>query len=197
MTPRTSTAVRDVDGETPRRADAVRNRERVIAAAEEIFAEQGIDAGIPEIAERAGVGKGTVYRNFESKDELVAAILALRLSRMDEDILAALEKPDPGEAMREVLKAAAARTSALSFPPGIYLPGRHAELDRIKDQVKKHMAKLFKAAQKAGDVRPDAKVDELFVLFGGTCRSLADSGQKNPRVWRRHAALVVDAFQPR
>ena len=196
MTARTTSEVREVEGGTPRRADAVRNRERVITAAEEVFAEQGIDAGIPVVADRAGVGKGTVYRNFETKDDLVASVLSLRLARMDEDIVAALEEEDPGEAMRDVLKAAAARTSALSFPPGVYLPGRHAELDQVKDRVKKRMAKLFRAAQKAGEVRPDAKVDELFVLFGGTCRALADSGQKNPKVWRRHADLVVDAFRP-
>ncbi|MDQ5894510.1 MAG: hypothetical protein QG596_771 [Actinomycetota bacterium] len=196
MTARTTSEVREVEGGTPRRADAVRNRERVITAAEEVFAEQGIDAGIPVVADRAGVGKGTVYRNFETKDDLVASVLSLRLARMDEDIVAALEEEDPGEAMRDVLKAAAARTSALSFPPGVYLPGRHAELDQVKDRVKMRMAKLFRAAQKAGEVRPDAKVDELFVLFGGTCRALADSGQKNPKVWRRHADLVVDAFRP-
>ena len=98
--------------------------------------------------------------------------------------------------MREVLKSAAARTSAISFPPGIYVAGRHAELDAVKSRVKRNLARLFKAAQQAGEVRQDAKVDELFVLFGGTCRALAESGQKNPKVWHRHADLVVDAFRP-
>ncbi len=81
--------------EVPRRADAVRNREKVIAAAEQVFAEHGIEAGVPEIAEKAGVGKGTVYRNFETKDDLVAAVLIRRMNRFDEDILDALESDDP------------------------------------------------------------------------------------------------------
>ena len=113
------------DGDPPRRADAVRNREKVIAAAEQVFAEHGVEAGIPEIAEKAGVGKGTIYRNFESKDDLVAAILIRRLNRLDEDIVAALDSDDPGKAFRDVLREAAARANFLSFPAGSYGTGVH------------------------------------------------------------------------
>lgn len=193
-----SRAIHDspVEVEGPRRADGIRNREKVIAAAEQVFAEQGIDAGIPEIATRAGVGKGTVYRNFETKEDLVAAILVLRLGKMEDDLIVALEDPDPGQAMREVLKAAAVRTSAIGFPPGIVLSGEHAELEAIKSRLKKRMKTLFEAARNAGDVRPDATVDELFVLFGGVCRALAESGDTSPKAWSRHTDLVVDAFRP-
>ena len=186
-----------VETEAPRRADAVRNRERVIAAAQEVFAEQGVEAGIPEIAERAGVGKGTVYRNFESKDDLVAAVLTLRMTQLDDDILAALESEDPGAAFGEVLRKAAARASDLAFPAGIYWPGKNPELDDAKARVKRHMARLVAAAKRAGAIRKDAKVDEIWALFGGVCRTLADAGEKDPKVWRRHTDLVVDAFRPR
>ena len=184
------------EGEIPRRADAVRNREKVIAAAEKVFAEQGIEAGIPEIAEKAGVGKGTVYRNFDSKDDLVAAILIRRVTRFDEDILDALESDDPGKAFRQALRNAAARASDLSFPAGIYWPGKSPELDEVKARTKKHMAKLVNKAKKAGAIRKDAKVDEIWILFGGVCRTLGDNGEKDPKVWRRHTDLVVDAFRP-
>jgi AcrR family transcriptional regulator len=183
-------------GEAPRRADAIRNREKVIAAAEQVFAEHGFEAGIPEVAERAGVGKGTVYRNFETKDDLVAAILIRRMTRLDEDILEALESEDPETAFRDALQKAAARASDLSFPIGIYWPGESPELDRIKARVKDHMAKLVRKAKRAGAIRKDAKVDELWNLFGGMCRTLADAGEKDPKVWRRHTDLVADAFRP-
>lgn len=189
-------ATRQSEAEAPRRADAVRNREKVIAAAEQVFAEQGVDAGIPEIAERAGVGKGTVYRNFETKDDLVAAILIRRMDRFDQDILEALESDDPGTAFRAALQNAAARASDLSFPAGIYWPGKSPELDEVKARVKKNMARLVTKARKAGAIRKDARVDEIWVLFGGTCRTLADAGEKDPKVWRRHTDLVVDAFRP-
>ena len=59
----------------PRRADAVRNRERVVAAAAAVFAERGVEAGVPDIAARAGVGKATVYRSFPTKEHLIAAVV--------------------------------------------------------------------------------------------------------------------------
>jgi len=184
------------EGEVPRRADAVRNREKVIHAAEQVFAEHGVDAGIPEIAERAGVGKGTVYRNFESKDDLVAAILTRRMVRFDEDISAALESNDPGEGFRQVLQGAAARASDLSFPAGIYWPGKNPELDAVKARTKEHMADLVEAAKEQGTIRDDATADEVWVIFGGLCRTLGDAGERSPDVWRRHTDLVIDAFRP-
>lgn len=186
----------DPTEEAPRRADAVRNREKVIAAAEQVFAEHGIEAGVPEIAEKAGVGKGTVYRNFETKNDLVAAILVRRLTRFDEDILEALESDDPGTAFRDALQKAATRASDLSFPAGMYWTGKSDELDQIKKQVKGNMAKLVRKAKEAGEIRGDAKVDEIWVLFGGICRTLGDAGVRDARVWRRHTDLVVDAFRP-
>src|SRR5919107_1582877 len=62
-------------GTLPKRADAIRNRERVVAAAAAVFAERGIEAGVPEIAARAGVGKATVYRSFPTKEHLIAAVV--------------------------------------------------------------------------------------------------------------------------
>ena len=193
---RTSEEVRETITEAPRRADAVRNREKVIAAAEQVFAEHGIEAGIPEVAERAGVGKGTVYRNFESKNELIAAILVRRMARFDEDIVEAIESDNPGAAFREVLRKAAARASDLSFPASIYWNGHSPDLDAIKDQVTAHMATLIRKAKKTGTIRKDAKVEEVWVQFSGIMRGLGDAGEKDARVWRRHADLVADAFRP-
>lgn len=184
----------DAGQEAPRRADAVRNREKVIAAAEQVFSEQGVDAGIPEIAERAGVGKGTIYRNFETKDDLVAAILIRRMTRFDEEIREALEADEPGPAFRRVLLQAATRVSDLSFPAGLYWPGRSPELDRVKAETKARMTDLVRKGQKARVIRKDATADEVWILFGGICRILGDTGEKDPAVWRRSADLVADAF---
>src|SRR3954454_19919496 len=91
----------------PRRADARRNRERVIAAAAEVFAQKGLDAGVPEIAARAGVGKATVYRSFPSKEHLVAAVACDRLDWITETTTAALLRADAGAAFRDVVIAIA------------------------------------------------------------------------------------------
>lgn len=187
---------RSGQGEGPRRADAVRNREKVLAAAEQVFAAHGIEAGIPEIAERAGVGKGTVYRNFESKDDLVAAILTRRVERLEADIVTALAGDDPGRALREVLRAAAARANDLSFPASIYWAGKATELQGAKARARGQMEKLVREAKKDGAIRKDATVEEIWVQFSGICRILGDAGEKDPKVWRRHADLVADAFRP-
>jgi AcrR family transcriptional regulator len=78
----------------PRRADAIRNRARVVAAAAEVFAERGLDASVPEVAARAGVGKATVYRSFPTKEHLVAAVVIDHLHDFEARIYAALDAED-------------------------------------------------------------------------------------------------------
>ena len=75
----------------PRRADAERNRARILAAASELFAERGLDASMPELAERAGVGVGTVYRAFPDKDHVLSAVMAERFRWLAAEIDAAIE----------------------------------------------------------------------------------------------------------
>lgn len=180
----------------PRRADALRNRERILAAAEAEFAEHGLDAGIPEIAARAEVGKGTIYRNFESKDDLIAAIVARRMEEFDRTIIAAIDQPDPFEALRDVLLDAATRTSGLALPVGISWPLDRPELNEARERVKAHLGELFEAAREKGRIRVDARPEELLLLFSGVCRALKAHDETDPAVWRRHADLALDAFRP-
>src|SRR3954454_18236418 len=86
-----------------RRAATCRNRERVIAAAAEVFAERGLDAGVPEIAARAGVGKATVYRSFPTKDHLIATILSALMDWFERRSREAAEEPGAGHAFRALL----------------------------------------------------------------------------------------------
>ena len=79
----------------PRRADAERNRSRILAAASELFAERGLDASMPELAERAGVGVGTLYRAFPDKDHLLGAVMAERLRWLAGEIEAAIQARRP------------------------------------------------------------------------------------------------------
>src|SRR5579862_1769184 len=90
----------------PLRADAERNRRRLLDAATEIFCERGLDVGVGEIAERAGVGRGTLFRNFPSKEHLIAAIVVERMQESVARGRAALESDDPGEALFDALAQA-------------------------------------------------------------------------------------------
>jgi AcrR family transcriptional regulator len=85
------------------RADARANRERLIAAAHEVFRERGIDAEMKEIAERAGVGIGTIYRNFPTKDDLFAALVRELIERIQEILSAAAVIDDPVEAIHTLI----------------------------------------------------------------------------------------------
>ncbi len=140
--------------ETPRRADAVRNREAVINAAEEVFSEKGIEAGVPEIAERAGVGKGTVYRNFETKDDLVSAVLTARTERFAESLLAAIEEEDSWQAFGDLLRnAVAGKLRSGRNILGLYPHGKGEDLLEARARTQELLGTLMGKAIEQGKMR--------------------------------------------
>src|SRR4051794_7385165 len=179
----------------PRRADALRNRQRVISAAAEVFAEKGMDAGVPEVAARAGVGKATVYRSFPSKEHLVAAVACDRLDWITETTTAALLRADAGAAFRDVVIAIAQEQATDSAGAGslaadIQLP----ELDAARAATHAALEALVDRARAAGAVRRDATAEELRVLFTGTAQVLRSAGERDPAVWRRYGELIAAAL---
>jgi AcrR family transcriptional regulator len=92
------------DGERPLRADARRNREAVLGAARELFAESGSEAQIDDIARAAGVGVGTVYRHFPTKDDLIAALVDRHFQLLEERARECLAHPDPWEGFCEFMR---------------------------------------------------------------------------------------------
>lgn len=197
MTPETEVAESETEAaEAPRRADAVRNRERVIKAAEEVFGEQGIEAGVPEIAERAGVGKGTVYRNFETKEDLVSAVLATRLGRFNDMTVAAIDEDDAWESFRELLRdAVRGKMQNGNFIIGLNHQGKSEVLEYERERSKVLLGQLMDKAIEQGKMRKDAEAADVSVLFGGICRVLNEQKVDDPKIWLRHADQVIDAFR--
>lgn len=180
----------------PLRADAQRNRERVVRAAQEVFAEQGLDAGVPEIAARAGVGKGTVYRGFPTKEHLVAAVVCERLGRFEAEIRAALEDDDAWTAFRRVLVESAERQAADRALAGSFgLTAHVPELERARAAVTEQLDLLMARAKDEGTMRADATSADVRVLFAGMARVLVADGVDDAAVWRRCAGLVADAMR--
>lgn len=180
----------------PRRADALANLERVTRAAADVFAEKGLEAGVPEIAARAGVGKATVYRSFPTKEHLVAAVVIERLRWLERVADEAAERGDAWSAFVDVLGVAAEAQAgdcalATSMSSSCTLPelqaARQASLDALD--------RLIVRAQAQGAMRPGVTSADIRVLFAGIARVLVDRGEHDPRVWRRHAGLVADALR--
>jgi AcrR family transcriptional regulator len=178
------------------RADAQRNRERVVRAAAEVFAEKGIEAAAAEVAARAGVGKATVYRNFPTKDHLVAAVAIERLRWFEALLEDALRETDAGEALRAVFVAVAeeqARDLAMAgaIASALTLP----EVQEARAAMNATLDRLLRRAQRQGSIRAGIRSADLRVLWGGVVHQLVAAGERHPRVWRRYALLVCDALR--
>ena len=177
-----------------RRADARRNREQIIAAAIELFAEKGLAATVPEVAARAGVGKATVYRNYPTKADLLRAVAEHRLDWLRARLAAAAAEDDPHAALGAFLqdvseKLAHDQVLLSELVPKEELPPAGADFHAA-------LARLVDAAREQGALRPDVTALDVRVLVGGYARVLTDLGIRDPRLWRRYATLVMAALRP-
>jgi AcrR family transcriptional regulator len=151
------------------RADARRNRERILEAAKQVFGEQGADAQMDDVARRAGVGVGTVYRHFPNKDVLMGELVTDKFRSFAEQAREALAEEDAWEGLSKLLYSTgehmaenvalqdALRTTSAAFE---YAEPARLEMDAVID-------KLVKRAQRQGSLRKDFKPEELGMLIGG------------------------------
>jgi AcrR family transcriptional regulator len=161
----------------PLRADAQRNRAHILEAAEVLFAAEGIAAPVDAIAEKAGVGVGTLYRHFPTKEKLCEAILLERLSRLTLDARALAEAKDPAAAffgfLRHVVEEGAAKRDLIVAVTGV---GMEFELAAdVKEGLRDAMDTLLRRAQSAGAVRPDVTALMVMSLVGATCQAAAQA----------------------
>ena len=177
----------------PRRADAERNRARILDAAAELFAQRGLDASMPELAERAGVGVGTVYRAFPDKEHLLAAVMAARLRWFADQIESAVSAEDAWAAFAAVMRKGAAlhlkdRAYHECMPDALALPEVRAARERVLDA----MQRLIDRAQAQGVMRPDVVAEDIPMLLAGVGRSRA--GGPGPG-WERHLGVILDGLR--
>jgi AcrR family transcriptional regulator len=192
MTPTTATSDLAPAPERVQRVDARRNHKRVVAAARRCMAREGLDAQMEEIARLAGVGVGTVYRHFRTKDELVEALAAERFERLQELARAALAEEDPWDSFESFIRASAhiqtedrALSEVLTSRPGTM--GRAAERVGMLELV----GELLGRAQAAGVVRKDAHprdIPMIMCALAGTFRN----PNSDPD---RYIGLVLDGLR--
>jgi AcrR family transcriptional regulator len=180
------------------RADARRNRERVLAAAEAVFSELGLKAQIEEVARRAGVGVGTVCRHFPTKQALVEAVLEAMYESLNHDVQVALDQPDPGAAFRSFFTSLSefqARHLALAeqMATEIDLP---ASARPLRTALRASMSELVARAQQAGAIRADIGPADVAMLFSGVAHATALAGDLQPALRERHVAIILDGLRP-
>jgi AcrR family transcriptional regulator len=182
----------------PLRADAKRNLARIVEAAHDVFAEQGIDAPISAIAERAGVGVGTIFRRFPSKDELLVAVLLHRGEQLTAAMREALTAEEAGPAFRAFLQTgveAQLEDRCFCDAIGTDLLAR-SELEAVFDEVHGGLARLLRRAQKAGAIRGDVTAEDLLFVVHGVARTGLMLEEVAPGAWRRQLGLALDGLRP-
>ncbi len=176
------------------RADARRNRERVLVAARAVFAEYGHEAQMDEIARRAEVGVGTVYRHFPTKEALAEALLVDSFEQIAAHARASLDEPDPWEAFAGVLwrggEILASNRGLTESIVNLPVDARTPTESALRDA----MHAVIERAQGAGVLRDDLIVDDIPMLMCGV-GSATHKPHPALESWRRHLSVILDGLR--
>ncbi|MEV7543723.1 helix-turn-helix domain-containing protein [Streptomyces sp. NPDC089915] len=182
----------------PLRADARRNRERILVAAARLFAEQGLDAGMERIAAEAGVGSATLYRNFPSREALVEAVYRNELARLCDAAPALLEQGPPDEALRAwtrlFLDYVTAKYGMIDALRAIAATGADP-YGGSRERVRAAIASLMDACTAAGTIRTDIGPADLAAALEGI--ALTSAGAEHRRQAERLLDLTLDGLTVR
>jgi AcrR family transcriptional regulator len=198
MTAHMEVAAQDGAGERPLRRDAERNRQRILAAAAEVFSERGLDATLDEVARAAGVGVGTVYRRFPDKESLVQELFRDRIDGLVTVADQASAAADPWQGLVSYLEFA---VSAMAADLGLRQMMTFATYGRdqvcyARERMRPVISRLVERAQASGDLRQDIEPTDV-KLIAFMLASVAEyAATVRPDIWRRYLALLLDGLRP-
>jgi AcrR family transcriptional regulator len=198
MTVRADETSHDGQGERPLRRDAERNRQRILAAAAEVFTERGLDATLDEVARAAGVGIGTVYRRFPDKASLVAELFKDRVDALVTVAEEACAARDPWEGLVAFLEFI---TGALASDLGLrqlMMFGKYDD-DQVRyarDQMRPVITRLVERAQASGALRPDFQATDVKMIAFMLASIAEYAASVSPAVWRRYLVMLIDGLRP-
>jgi AcrR family transcriptional regulator len=179
------------------RVDAARNRDAILEAARQAFAEHGTDVSLEDIARRAGVGIATLYRRFPTRPELVAAAFEPKMRAYVDAAERAAAEPDPWEGFTGYVRTVCAMQAAdagfadvlaLTFPAT-------AALDRELRNATAGLNGVVERAKAAGALRADFVMEDLVLLLMANAGVVNATKRHAPRAWERFAAYMLDAFR--
>jgi AcrR family transcriptional regulator len=181
----------------PLRKDAERNRQRIMDAARELFAEQGLGVTLNDVAHHAGVGVGTVYRRFPDKALLVEELFEQQIASLVALGEEALADPDPWHGLTGFLRRnlemqacdRAFRQIILETPEGAQRVGQ------IRDRMFPLAARLVQRAKDAGDLREDFRAEDVPMLMLMLTTVLDSARDVEPELWRRYLEIVIQGLR--
>ena len=185
----------------PQRADARRNRERILVAAKKVFAELGAEAHMEVVARRSGVGVGTLYRHFPTKEDLLGELVAEQFAAFADQARSSLASvDDPWEALAGTLRANAQLASE-NLAVQHAITGSEVNWERVeavRNDLLSVTEQLVERAHAAGVVRDDLDVSDIPTVMCGLCSTMgATRGDGTPQDWRRHLEILLDGMRAR
>ena len=190
--------IKGASGVRPLRQDAERNRQRILAAAAEVFNERGLEVTLDEIARHAGVGVGTVYRRFRTKEELIEALFMDRLEMIAAIADEALASPDPWSGLVSFMERMA---ETMAGNVGLRQMLMFATYGRdLVAVARQHNAplieQLVQRAQAAGQLRTDIRQTDIALLVLVLTETTQLAYAASPDIWRRYLTLILDGMRP-
>jgi AcrR family transcriptional regulator len=183
---------------TPLRADAQRNLDRILEAARSVFAEDGVEASVADVAARAGVGTATIFRRFPTKSDLVAAMLEQELVALLSRAQVAAAADDPAAAIAEFFSAAVGglienRCFCEASGGGLYARPRMQEL---VGEVTVVVEEVLRRAREAGAIRADIVPEDIAFLVNAVGHAGLRLERTAPGAWRRYVEIVLAGLAP-
>ncbi|WP_213815739.1 TetR/AcrR family transcriptional regulator [Glaciihabitans sp. dw_435] len=186
------------DDERPsraRRSDAILNNQRLVQAAREVFAEQGLTATLQDIAAHAGVGVGTIYRNFDSKQQIIETLYEEAIEGALAGVHEALEVADPWQALVTFFEVTASNQARDRGLTAMFLgSATGTPLDQTAARILDGVSPLFDRARAAGVAREGIGATDILPIFA-MLDAVYRLSDESPDLWRRYLVLLLDGLR--
>ncbi|GAA5069306.1 TetR/AcrR family transcriptional regulator [Nocardia callitridis] len=179
------------------RADAARNQKRIIAAARELYAEHGLEITLDDVAERAGVGVGTVYRRFANKKDLITEVFDQALDDFAAAAESAYHHQDPWFGLVELFEYACRHMASNRGFSEVVLE-LEDDVDRfavVRDRIKPSIDAIYLRAKEAGVLAPGVEASDLFAMIHMVDGIAEFARPSNPDVWQRYMAIALNGVR--
>ena len=180
----------------PVRADAARNRAALLAAAEDEFAERGPSASVADIARRAGVAKGTVFRHFPTKEDLIASIVSGHIAVLADAARRLGDSPDAGAALLEFLTIAADQRQRHDLTFLQSASDGDPRVAEVRDALHVNLEALVDSARTSGAIRADVTEADVFLMMCAPIHIVENLTAPAPLLWQRYLAIIFDGLRP-